>query len=71
LNSWFVKDFGSYKVEVDIVDDNDEVQKKMDGYNFVLDIVEIWIFVSIIIGMTVFISVAFKYVSNRTKSVFE
>lgn len=43
----------------------------MDGYNFVLDIVEIWIFVSIIIGMTVFISVAFKYVSNRTKSVFE
>ena len=43
----------------------------MDEYNFVLDIVEIWIFVSIIIGMTVFISVAFKYVSNQTKSVFE
>lgn len=44
---------------------------KMDSYNFVLDIVGIWIFVSTIIDMNVFISVAFQYVLNQTKLFFE
>ena len=43
---------------------------KMDSYNFVLDIVGIWIFVSTIIDMNVFISVAFQYVLNQIKFFF-